>query len=52
VALPFTLKSILRQKKNNENSNTSPYKDIIFKKNPLKETKLILQDILRLVIEL
>jgi hypothetical protein len=37
VALPFTLKSILRYlKKNYVNSNTSPYKNIIFKKNPLK----------------
>jgi hypothetical protein len=43
VALPFTLKSILMQKKNYENSNISPCKKII-KKNPLKETK-ILQDI-------
>jgi len=32
VALPFTLKSILRQKKNYENSNISPCKNIIFKK--------------------
>ncbi len=30
VALPFTLKSILRQKKNYENSNISPCKNIIF----------------------
>jgi hypothetical protein len=45
MALPFTSKSILRrQKKNYENSNMSPCKNIIFKKNPLKETK-ILQDI-------
>jgi hypothetical protein len=44
MALPFTLKSILRQKKNNENSNISPCRNIIFKNNPLKETK-ILQDI-------
>jgi hypothetical protein len=44
VALPFTLKSILRQKKNYENSNISPLKNIIFKK---KETK-ILQDIITL----
>jgi hypothetical protein len=44
VALPFILKSILRKKKNNENSNISPCKNIILKKNPLKETK-ILQDI-------
>jgi len=33
VALPFTLKSILRQKKNYKNSNTSPCKIIIFKKS-------------------
>jgi hypothetical protein len=32
VALPFTLKSILRQKKNDENSNISPRENIIFKK--------------------
>jgi len=32
LALPFTLKSILRQKKNYENSNISPCKNIIFKK--------------------
>jgi hypothetical protein len=45
VALPFTLKSILRQKeKNYGNSNVSPCKNLIFK-NPLKETK-ILQDII------
>jgi hypothetical protein len=31
LALPFTLKGILRQKKNYENSNTSPCKNIIFK---------------------
>jgi hypothetical protein len=44
--LPFTWKSILRQKKNYGNSNISPCKNIIFfKKNPLKETK-ILQDII------
>ncbi len=33
VALRFTLKSILRQKKNYWNSNISPCKDIIFKKS-------------------
>ncbi len=38
-------KSILRQKKNYGNSNISPCKNIIFKKNPLKETKS-LQDII------
>jgi hypothetical protein len=32
VALPFTLKSILRQKKNYGNSTISPTKNIIFKK--------------------
>jgi hypothetical protein len=33
VALPFTVKSILRQKKNYGNSNISPCKNIIFKKS-------------------
>jgi len=33
VALPFTLKSILRQKKNYGNSNISACKNIIFKKS-------------------
>ncbi len=33
VALPFTLKSILRQKKNYGNSNISPCKNIIFQKS-------------------
>jgi hypothetical protein len=33
VALPFTLKCILRQMKNYENSNISPCKNIIFKKS-------------------
>jgi hypothetical protein len=33
MALPFTLKSTLRQKKNYGNSNISPYKNIIFKKS-------------------
>jgi hypothetical protein len=32
VALPYTLKSILRQKKNYGNLNISPCKIIIFKK--------------------
>jgi hypothetical protein len=43
VALPITLKSILRQKKENYgNSNISPCKNIIFKKyNPLEETKFL-----------
>jgi hypothetical protein len=33
VALPFTLKSILMQKKNYGNSNISPCKNIIFQKS-------------------
>jgi hypothetical protein len=33
VALPFTLKPTLRQKKNYENSKISPCKNIIFKKS-------------------
>jgi hypothetical protein len=33
VALPFTLKSILRQKKNYGNSGISPCKNINFKKS-------------------
>jgi hypothetical protein len=33
VALPLTLKSILRQKKNYGNSNILPCKDISFKKS-------------------
>jgi hypothetical protein len=33
MALPFTLKNILRQKKNYENLNISPCKNIIFKKS-------------------
>jgi len=33
MALPFTLKSILSQKKNYENSNISPCKNIIFKES-------------------
>jgi hypothetical protein len=33
VALPFTLKNILRQNKNYGNSNISPHKNIIFKKS-------------------
>jgi hypothetical protein len=48
VALPFTLKSILMQKKNYENSNISPCKNIIFK-IPLKEIKN-LQDIITLLV--
>jgi hypothetical protein len=38
-ALPFTLKSILRQKKNYGNSNISPSKNIIFKKVLYKKPK-------------
>jgi len=33
VAVPFTLKSILRKKKNYGNSNVSPCKNIIFQKS-------------------
>jgi hypothetical protein len=47
VALPFTLKSILWQKKTYGNSNISPCKNIIFQTNPVQETK-ILQDIITL----
>jgi len=36
MALPFTLKSILRQKKNYGNSNISPCKNITFKKSSSK----------------
>jgi hypothetical protein len=44
--VPFTLKIILRQKKNYGNSNISPCKNISnIQKIPLKETK-ILQDII------
>jgi len=39
VALPFTIKIILRQKKNYENSNISPCKNIIFKKTFEKKPK-------------
>jgi hypothetical protein len=48
VALSFTLTSVLMQKKNYGNSYISPCKNIIFKKIPLKETK-ILQDIITLL---
>jgi hypothetical protein len=41
------IKSILRQKKNYENSNILPCKNAVFKENPLKETKT-LQDIIAL----
>jgi hypothetical protein len=33
MALPFTLKIVLKQKKNYENSNISTCKNIIFKKS-------------------
>jgi hypothetical protein len=33
MALPFTLKGTLRQKKNYENLNILPYKNIIFNKS-------------------
>jgi hypothetical protein len=36
MALPFTLKSILRQKKNCRNSNISPCKNIVFKKSSIR----------------
>jgi len=51
VALPFPLKSILRQKKKNyENSNISPCKNIpnLQKKNPLKEKPKSFKDIITL----
>jgi hypothetical protein len=43
VALPFTLKSIIRQKKNYENSNTYYFtmRKYNFQNNPLKETKMM-----------
>jgi len=51
VALPFTLKNILRQKKKNYgNSNISPYTDTTFKKS-FKKPK-ILQDIITFMINL
>jgi hypothetical protein len=41
MALPFTLKSILRQKKNYGNSNISPCKNIlIFKKSSERNQNL------------
>jgi hypothetical protein len=40
VALPFTFKSILRQK-NYGNSNISPCKKYNFQKNPQKEIKIL-----------
>jgi hypothetical protein len=51
VALPFTLKKYLKATKELlwKNSNISSCKNIILKKiNPLKETKIILQDIITL----
>jgi len=39
MALPYTLKSILRQKKDYGNSNFSPCKNIIFKKSFLHKPK-------------
>jgi hypothetical protein len=49
VALPFTLKSILRQKKNNGNSNISPYKNIIFQKSSLKNRPIrVIRKVIRL----
>jgi hypothetical protein len=45
AALPFTLKDILRQKKNHENSNISSCKNIIVKKSSQKKKSKILQDI-------
>jgi hypothetical protein len=47
VALPFTIKNILKQKKNYGNSNISPCKKRKSSKYSLKETK-ILQDIITL----
>jgi hypothetical protein len=38
--LPFTLKSIARQKKNYGNSNISPCKNIIFKKSSKRNQNL------------
>jgi len=43
----YILKGILRQKKNYENSNISPCKNVIFKKST-KKTAKILQDIITL----
>jgi hypothetical protein len=47
MTVPFTLKGFLGQKQDYGNSNISPCNNIIFKKNPLKEIK-ILQDIITL----
>jgi hypothetical protein len=40
MTLPFTAKSILRQKKNYGNSNISACKNKTHQKNPPKETKI------------
>jgi hypothetical protein len=42
VALPFTLKSILRQNKNHGFSNISPCKSIILIKKPSKRNQILL----------
>jgi hypothetical protein len=39
MALPFTLKCILRQKKNDGNPNISPFKNTIFKKKSCKRNQ-------------
>jgi hypothetical protein len=39
VALPFTVKSVLRRIKNYRNSNISPCKNIIFKKYSKRKPK-------------
>jgi hypothetical protein len=39
TALPFTLKNILMQNRNYENSNISPCKEYNLQKNHIKETK-------------
>ncbi len=41
VALPFTLKSILRQKKNYGNSNISLCNNIIFKNSSTRKQKIL-----------
>ncbi len=48
VALPFTLKSILRQKTNYGNSNISPCKNIILKKKSSKRNQNPSRDIITL----
>jgi hypothetical protein len=40
VTLSFTWKCTLRQKKNHGNSNISPWKNIIFKKNSTRNQNL------------